>query len=160
MRAIVQMVKKASVKIDGEIFSKISTGLLVFLAISNDDTDADLDYIQDKIINMRIFHDENDKMNKSILDVGGQALIVSQFTLYGDIRKGRRPSFTNSAGHEKAKYYYEKLINRLKEHIKIVETGVFAADMEVELINDGPVTIQLDSNKIYWGDYENIKRWQ
>lgn len=149
MRAIVQKVKNASVTIDDKVFSKISDGLLVFLAVSRDDQDKDLDYIEDKIINMRIFLDDNDKMNKSILDVGGQILIVSQFTLYGDIRKGRRPSFTESADHDKANYYYEQLISRMKEHIEVVETGVFAADMKVELINDGPVTIQLDSSKIY-----------
>ncbi len=159
MRAVIQKVKSASVSIDNKLHSQISSGLLVFLAVHRDDQDKDLEYILDKIINMRIFNDENDKMNKSVLDVAGQILVVSQFTLYGDIRKGRRPSFTESAGHEKANYYYEELVRRLKDQIGVVETGVFAADMKVELINDGPVTIQLDSNKLYWGIYENYKRW-
>ncbi|MDO5027535.1 MAG: D-aminoacyl-tRNA deacylase [Tissierellia bacterium] len=149
MRAIVQKVQSASVSIDGKIHSQISEGLLVFLAVHQDDQDKDLDYIVDKIVNMRIFHDENNKMNKSILDQAGQILLVSQFTLYGDIRKGRRPSFTESAGHEKANFYYQELAKKLKDKVAIVKTGVFAADMKVALVNDGPVTIQLDSNKLY-----------
>lgn len=149
MRAIIQRVKKASVEIENKLYSKIDQGLLVLLAVSKDDNDEDLEYIVKKITEMRIFTDENGKMNKSILDVDGQILLVSQFTLYGDIRKGRRPSFTESAGAELANMYYEKAIAKLKEQISVVETGVFAADMQVELINDGPVTIQLDSSKIY-----------
>jgi len=149
MRAIIQRVKKASVTIEDKLYSKINHGLLVLLAVSQDDKDEDLDYIVKKIIEMRIFTDENGKMNKSVIDVGGQILVVSQFTLYGDIRKGRRPSFTKSAGAELAASYYEKAVARLKEEVEIVETGVFAADMQVELINDGPVTIQLDSSKLY-----------
>lgn len=149
MRAIVQRVIKASVEIDGKIYSEIQQGLLVLLAVNNDDSQEDLEYIKDKIVNMRIFTDENDKMNLSIKDVGGQVLIVSQFTLYGDIRKGRRPSFTQSAGHEKANQFYNKLVDMLRQDIKQVKTGVFAADMKVGLINDGPVTIQLDSKRLY-----------
>lgn len=156
MRAIIQRVSQASVTIDNQIYSEISEGYLVLLAVSTEDEDKDLEYILDKIIHMRIFTDENDKMNKSILDVDGQILVVSQFTLYGDVRKGRRPSFTDSAKHDKATHYYEKLVEKLKEHIEVVKTGVFAADMKVALVNDGPVTIQLDSSKIYWGNYENL----
>lgn len=149
MRAIVQRVKKASVTIDKNLHSKIDQGLLVFLAITEDDKEEDLDYIVRKIIDMRIFSDENGKMNKSIKEIDGQILVVSQFTLYGDIRKGRRPNFTQSAKAEKAKFYYEKSLDMLRNEIDTVESGVFAADMEVELINDGPVTIQLDSSKLY-----------
>ena len=149
MRATIQRVNKASVTINDKIHSEISKGLLVFLGVKEDDLDKDLDYIVDKVINMRIFQDENDKMNLSIQDVEGEILIVSQFTLYGDMRKGRRPSFTESAGHEKAEFYYDKFIKEIKRHINVVKTGVFAADMKINLTNDGPVTIQLDSNKIY-----------
>ncbi|NLW51759.1 MAG: D-tyrosyl-tRNA(Tyr) deacylase [Tissierellia bacterium] len=149
MRAIVQRVLEASVTIDGKLHSNIDKGLLVFLAVHNDDQDKDLEYILDKVLNMRIFTDENGKMNKSVLDVGAQILVVSQFTLFGDIRKGRRPSFTESAKPEKATYYYELFLEKLRESVETVKSGVFAEDMKVSLINDGPVTIQLDSTKIY-----------
>lgn len=149
MRAVVQRVNEASVTIDDKLYSNIEKGLLVFIAVHNNDTDKDLDYIIHKIVNMRIFTDEQGKMNKSILDVNAQILVVSQFTLYGDIRKGRRPSFIDSANPDKATYYYNLLVERLKKSIEVVRTGVFAADMKVALVNDGPVTIQLDSSKIY-----------
>lgn len=149
MRAIVQRVKKASVEIDGQVYSEIDQGLLVLLAVSDQDGEEDLNYIKDKLVNMRIFTDENDKMNLSIKDIDGQILVVSQFTLYGDIRKGRRPSFTQSAKHEKANMLYEAMVESLKSEISIVKTGVFAADMQVSLVNDGPVTIQLDSTRLY-----------
>ena len=149
MRAIVQRVKSASVEVSGETIGSIEKGLLVFLAVKNEDTDKDLDYIIDKVCGLRIFTDDNDKMNLSVKDVGGQILLVSQFTLYGDVRKGKRPSFTDSAKGDLAERYYEKAIAAFKNEIDVVETGRFGADMQVSLINDGPVTIQLDSSKIY-----------
>ena len=149
MRAIVQRVKEASVTIDNKEYSKIKRGLLVFLGVGNNDNKSDLDYISKKISNMRIFSDENGKMNLSIKDIDGEILLVSQFTLYGDIRKGNRPSFTDSANPEIANQLYESLAKDLEQNSIAVKTGVFAADMQVSLINDGPVTIQLDSSKIY-----------
>lgn len=150
MRAIIQRVKNASVKVEGNIIGEIEQGFLIFVAVNVDDELKDLEYIKNKVINLRIFEDENGKMNKSIKDIEGQFLVVSQFTLYGDARKGNRPSFINSAKHEKAEEYYEKFIEALRNDSGLkVETGKFAADMEISLINDGPVTIQLDSSKIY-----------
>ncbi|WP_300409689.1 D-aminoacyl-tRNA deacylase [Lagierella sp.] len=150
MRAIVQKVIKASVTVENHVIGKIDKGLLIFLAVHEEDGKDDLDYILKKVSKLRIFEDEDNKMNLSIEDVGGEFLVVSQFTLYGDVRKGNRPSFTQSAKHEKADDYYQAFIKGLKEKTGLkVETGKFAADMKVELINDGPVTIQLDSTKIY-----------
>ena len=150
MRAVVQRVKEASVEVEGNIISEIDNGLLVFLAVHVDDEYKDLEYIKNKIINLRIFEDENEKLNKSIKDINGEFLIVSQFTLYGDSRKGNRPSFIQSAKHEKANDYYEKFVNELEIDSGLkVETGRFATDMQIRLINDGPITIQLDSSKIY-----------
>lgn len=150
MRAIIQRVKNASVKVSSNIIGEISQGFLVFLAVNTDDEIKDLDYIKNKVMNLRVFEDEEGKMNRSIKDIKGEFLVVSQFTLYGDARKGNRPSFINSAKHEKANEYYEKFVKTLREESGLkVETGQFAADMEVSLINDGPVTIQLDSSKIY-----------
>lgn len=149
MRAVIQRVKEASVTIDQKEFSKIGRGLLILLAVSEDDQDHDLEYIVNKIVNLRIFPDDQGKMNLSIKDIDGEILIVSQFTLYGDARKGRRPNFTQSASHDKAVLYYEKAINSIKSEVKIVKTGQFAAHMDVSLVNDGPVTIQLDSKKTY-----------
>lgn len=150
MRAIIQRVKNASVKVDNEIIGNISQGFLVFVAVHVDDEEKDIEYIKNKVMNLRVFEDEEGKMNKSIKDIDGEFLVVSQFTLYGDARKGNRPSFINSAKHEKANEYYEKFVELLKMESGLkVETGKFAADMEVGLINDGPVTIQLDSSKMY-----------
>jgi len=151
MRAVVQRVKKASVIINNSIYSKINHGFLVLIGISINDNDNDIDYIVDKIVNIRIFNDEDGKMNKCINEITGEILIVSQFTLYGDARKGRRPSYSNAAGGKSAIDIYNKLINKLKtcyNHEKIF-TGVFGAMMEVNLINDGPVTILLDSEKLF-----------
>ena len=139
MRGIIQRVKKAKVEVDGKVTGEINRGFLVFLGVHGDDTEKDLDYMERKILNLRVFEDENDKMN----------LLVSQFTLYGDARKGNRPSFTESAHPDMAIDYYEKLIKRLRDNNIKVETGIFGADMDVTLINDGPVTIQLDSTKLY-----------
>ena len=148
MRAIIQRVSKASVSVDNEIISEINKGYMVLLAVKETDTDDDLEYIQRKIKNLRIFEDENDKLNLSIKDVNGEILLVSQFTLYGDVRKGNRPSFVMSAGLEKANNYYERLINNLRNDGFCVKAGKFQAHMEVSLVNDGPVTIIIDSERI------------
>ena len=147
MRAVVQRVKKSSVKVDGEIVGAIQNGLNVLIGICKDDTLDDLKYIVDKVINLRIFHDDNDKMNLSVKDINGAILAISQFTLYGDCRKGRRPNFMNAMGGDEAKALYEEFVKMLKESGLKVETGEFGAHMNVEIENDGPVTILLDSKK-------------
>lgn len=149
MRAVIQKVTQASVTIEGQVYSEIKDGLLVLLGIKADDTQADIDYIIDKITNVRIFRDNEDKMNLSVKDVGGEILVVSQFTLYGDARKGRRPSFDRAAGKDISLPLYNQFLQCLgntfdKQKIK---TGVFAAMMDVALHNDGPCTILLDSEK-------------
>ncbi len=144
MRAVIQRVKKASVKIDNEIINEIGKGLLVLLAIHKDDKKENLIKMADKIVNLRIFEDKNQKMNLSVLNSGGEILVVSQFTLYGDCKKGNRPNFMNSASPEKAENYYNKFIDLLKTKNLPVKTGKFGAMMEVSLINNGPVTIILD----------------
>lgn len=148
MRAVVQRVKKACVKVDDKFISKIEKGICCFIGIKKDDTIDDLIYIKDKIIKLRIFEDENFNMNKSVKDVGGEILLISQFTLYGDVRKGTRPSFSSSMGRESA----EKIFNEFIELVKVdsnvnVEIGSFGDNMQIEVINDGPVTILLDSDK-------------
>ncbi|WP_311481351.1 D-aminoacyl-tRNA deacylase [uncultured Anaerococcus sp.] len=149
MRAIIQKVTKASVKVEGELISEIGNGYMILLAVKEIDNDDDLAYIKRKIANLRIFEDQDGKMNLSIKDTDGEILLVSQFTLYGDARKGNRPSFTESAGLEKANAYYEKLRDELIDEGFIVKTGQFQAHMEVSLVNDGPVTIILDSERIF-----------
>lgn len=149
MRAVIQRVKFASVKIDDKIVGKIDKGILVLLGVAEEDKDSDLDYIFDKTIGLRIFEDEEGKMNKSLLDVDGSILVVSQFTLQGDARRGKRPSFTSAARPDKAIPYYEEFIKRCKDSNINTQTGVFGADMQVELCNDGPVTILLDSTRIF-----------
>lgn len=147
MRAVVQRVSSSSVKVDGKVIGKIDLGINVLIGISKEDTIKDLEYIKDKIINLRIFQDENDKMNYSLLDIKGDILAISQFTLYGDCRKGRRPNFMNAKGGEEAKILYNKFIDMLKDTGLKVETGEFGAHMEVDIQNDGPVTMLLDSFK-------------
>ncbi|WGS64645.1 D-aminoacyl-tRNA deacylase [Marinitoga aeolica] len=150
MRAVVQRVKKAHVDIEGKTVGKINKGILVLLGVGHNDSEKDIEWLAEKILNLRIFEDENDKMNLSLLDIKGEILVVSQFTLYGDCRKGRRPSYSNAAKPDKGKEYYEKFINFIEEKYKInVEKGVFQAEMEVSLINDGPVTLLLDSEKTF-----------
>lgn len=149
MRAVIQRVKFASVKIDDKIVGKIDKGILVLLGVAEQDEDSDLDYIFDKTIGLRIFEDEEGKMNKSLADVDGSILVVSQFTLQGDARKGRRPSFSTAARPDKAIPYYEEFIKRCKDLNINTQTGVFGADMQVELCNDGPVTILLDSTRLF-----------
>ncbi|WP_306484768.1 D-aminoacyl-tRNA deacylase [Anaerococcus sp.] len=148
MRAIIQKVTEASVVVDKEKVSEIGPGFMVLLGVKDTDDKEDLAYIKKKISKLRIFEDDDEKMNLSIKDVGGEILVVSQFTLYGDARKGNRPSFTESAKAEKAKEYYEILIDELGEEGFNVKTGVFQTHMQVSLVNDGPVTIILDSERI------------
>ncbi len=147
MRAVIQRVKSASVKVEGELVSEIEAGLLIFLGVAHNDTETELEYIANKIANLRIFEDADGKMNLSLLDTGGSALVVSQFTLYGDCRKGRRPSFINAARPEAANTIYEKFISCMKNMNIPTQGGTFQAMMDVQLINDGPVTILLDSDK-------------
>ena len=147
MRAVVQRVKSASVTVNGELVSEIGAGVLIFLGVAHDDTATELEYIANKVANLRIFEDEDGKMNRSLLETGGAALVVSQFTLYGDCRKGRRPSFINAARPEVANTLYEQFITLLKQQGIPTQGGTFQAMMDVQLINDGPVTILLDSNK-------------
>lgn len=148
MRAVIQRVTEASVKVDGKITGEIGKGILIFLGVGEGDTEKDLKYIADKTIGLRIFTDENDKMNLSVQDIGGEILVVSQFTLYGDCRKGKRPSFSSSMEPVVAKRMYEEFIEYVSEQGIRTAHGIFGADMKVELLNDGPVTILLDSSKI------------
>jgi len=145
MRAVVQRVKQSSVKTGEKIVGQIGKGLLVLLGVATGDTAKDADYLADKIINLRIFEDEEGKMNRSLIDTGGELLAVSQFTLLADCRKGRRPSFIKAAEPEKATELYETFINCVREKGVGVQTGRFQAMMEVALINDGPVTIIIES---------------
>lgn len=145
MRAVVQRVTNADVKIDGRVNGKIDNGLLVLLGVGNGDTEEDMKYIADKIIKLRIFSDENDKMNLSLEDVGGSMLVISQFTLYGDCSHGRRPYFGNAMEPVSANEMYEKFVAYIRERGIHTETGEFGADMKVSLTNDGPITIILES---------------
>lgn len=147
MRAVVQRVKNASVEVSGNIIASIDRGILVLLGVKAGDTEEDFSYIFRKVLNLRIFDDENGIMNKSILDLNLNLLVVSQFTLYGDSRKGNRPSYVQAAKSEEATYFYEKFIEEAKKENIKTEHGKFGADMDVKLINDGPVTILLDSSK-------------
>ena len=147
MRAVVQRVKSASVNVDGKLVSEIGAGVLIFLGVAHDDTTTELEYIANKVANLRIFEDAEGKMNCSLLEAGGAALVVSQFTLYGDCRKGRRPSFIKAARPETANALYEQFITALEQQNIRTQGGTFQAMMDVELINDGPVTILLDSDK-------------
>ena len=145
MRAVVQRVKQSTVRIDNEIVGQIGSGLLVLLGVAKGDTAKDADYLANKIINLRIFEDEDRKMNRSLLETGGELLAVSQFTLLADCRKGRRPSFIEAAEPEKATDLYETFVNMVRAKGVAVQTGRFRAMMEVALINDGPVTIIMES---------------
>ena len=147
MKAVVQRVKKAHVVVDNTIVSNIGNGLLVLLGVQDDDTQKDVDYLVDKIINLRIFEDDNGKMNISLKDVKGELLVVSQFTLLGDCRKGRRPSFVKAASPEKANDLYEYFIGRAIELGVVTKSGVFQAMMDISLINQGPVTLALDTKE-------------
>ena len=149
MRAVVQRVTESNVEVSGRVEGRIDEGLLVLLGISRTDTAQDADYMAEKIVNLRIFEDGQGKMNLSLTETGGSMLVVSQFTLYSDARKGRRPSFTQAAPPEDANILYEYFVNRVRAFGVRVETGVFQATMKVSLINDGPVTILLDSEKAF-----------
>ncbi len=149
MRGVVQRVRRASVSIDNKTIGEIGSGILLLLGVEDTDNDKDLEYMADKVPNLRIFEDENGKMNKSLMDVNGELLVISQFTLLGDARKGRRPSFIQAAVPDKAVPMYESFIDKMKEKEIVTHCGEFGADMQVELINDGPVTILLDSKKVF-----------
>ena len=144
MRALIQRVTSASVKVDGKIVGEIGRGFLIFLGIYEEDTEENIEKLTKKIVNLRIFNDENDKMNLSIKDVKGKILLISQFTLCADTRKGNRPSFVSAKNPKDANVIYEKTIESIKNENIVVEKGIFGADMKVELLNDGPVTILLD----------------
>ena len=148
MKFVIQRVQHASVKVDNEIKGEIQKGLLVLIGVSNDDTEEIAQKMLKKMIQLRIFEDENGKTNLSLADVTGQLLLISQFTLYADCKKGNRPSFVKAGAPDMAKELYEYIIYKCKEDIDIVEQGEFGADMKVELLNDGPFTIVLDSDEL------------
>lgn len=147
MRAVIQRVSRASVTVDGAITGAIDRGLLVFLGVGKDDTQADINFIADKIVNLRIFEDADGKMNLSVSDIGGAVLLISQFTLFGDCRKGRRPDFTAAGPPDMANQLYEQTIAAIKARGIPVESGIFAAHMDIDTLNDGPVTLILDTAK-------------
>jgi D-tyrosyl-tRNA(Tyr) deacylase len=149
MRAVVQRVSRAQVAVDGEIVGEIGFGLLVLLGVTHADTEADADYLADKIAGLRVFEDENGKMNLDVASISGGVLVVSQFTLYGDVRRGKRPSFDAAAKPERARELYEYFAARIRAAGLPCQTGRFQEMMEVELVNDGPVTILLDSAKAF-----------
>lgn len=145
MRAVIQRVKESSVSVNNEKIGKIGSGLMVLLGVAETDRVEDADYLAAKIVNLRIFEDENHKMNRSLLDIGGEMLVVSQFTLLADCRKGRRPSFVHAAGPNKANELYERFVEQVRQKGVNVATGRFRAMMDVSLINDGPVTLIVES---------------
>lgn len=145
MRAVVQRVRESAVMVDGEPVGRIGAGLMVLLGVADDDGEADAEFLVEKVVHLRIFEDDNGKMNRSVLDVGGALLVVSQFTLLGDCRKGRRPSFVHAAPPEKAEALYEYFVSKARAHGLPVETGRFRAMMDVSLVNNGPVTLLLES---------------
>lgn len=149
MRAVLQRVSRAKVTVKGEVTGEIGKGILVLLGVSREDSEKEAVYLLEKTLNLRIFEDENDKMNLSLLDVAGELLVVSQFTLYGDARKGRRPSYIEAAAPERASELYEYFVSEARKKLKKVATGRFQAMMDVELVNDGPVTILLDTDKTF-----------
>lgn len=144
MKALIQRVKQASVTINGELYSEIKAGMLVFLGVEKEDTDTNSELLAEKLIKLRIFEDDNGKMNKSVQDVNGEVLVVSQFTLCGDCKKGTRPSFDKSAPPDIAEHLYEKFVEYIKRHKLRTRTGKFRAMMDVALINDGPVTFLVE----------------
>jgi D-tyrosyl-tRNA(Tyr) deacylase len=149
MRAVVQRVSRARVTVNGEVTGEIGVGLLVLLGVAGRDTEADADYLADKIAGLRVFHDDAGKMNRNVSEAGGAVLAVSQFTLFGDVRRGKRPSFDGAARPEQARALYEYFVSRIREAGLRCETGLFQEMMDVELVNDGPVTILLDSEKLF-----------
>jgi D-tyrosyl-tRNA(Tyr) deacylase len=149
MRAVVQRVTRAKVTVDGTVTGEIGSGLLVLLGVAQGDTEAAADYLADKVAGLRIFEDDGGKMNRSVAEAGGALLVVSQFTLYGDVRRGKRPSFDAAARPEEARRLYEYFVERLRVSGLRCETGRFQEMMDVELVNTGPVTILLDSEKLF-----------
>jgi len=149
MRAVVQRVSRAQVSVNGEVCGRIGRGLLVLLGVGQADTEADAAYLAEKIAGLRIFEDDGGKMNHSVADIKGAVLAVSQFTLYGDVRRGKRPSFDDAARPERARQLYEDFVRRIRDAGLPCETGRFQEMMQVELVNDGPVTILLDSGKAF-----------
>jgi D-aminoacyl-tRNA deacylase len=149
MRAVLQRVRRAEVRVGDDVVGSIGPGLLVLVGVGKMDADTDLENLAAKIVNLRVFEDEHGKMNRSLLEVGGQVLCVSQFTLYGDCRKGRRPSYDQAAGLDAAQRLYDDFVKALRSFGIVVATGQFQAKMEVELVNDGPVTLLLDSEKLF-----------
>jgi len=149
MRAVVQRVSRAKVTVEGSLAGEIGLGLLVLLGVGQEDTEADAAYLSEKVVGLRIFEDEDGKMNRSVRDVGGSVLVVSQFTLYGDVRRGKRPSFDEAAPPEAARRLYELFVQKIQATGLRCETGRFQEMMQVELVNEGPVTILLDSQKAF-----------
>lgn len=149
MRAVVQRVTHAQVTVNAEVMGSIGRGLVVLLGVGNADAESDADYMADKIVGLRIFDDENGKMNRAVSDIRGEILVVSQFTLYGDVRRGKRPSFDAAAPPQRARGLYEYFVERIRATGLACETGRFQETMQVELVNDGPVTILLDSAKTF-----------
>lgn len=149
MRFLVQVVNEAAVRVDGNVVGSIGKGMLVFIGVSDTDTEEIADKMLKKLLNLRIFEDENGKTNKSLSDVGGGVLLVSQFTLYADVSHGNRPSFTLAGKPDKANALYEYIISKTKEQVSEVGTGIFGADMKVSLLNNGPFTIYMDSDELF-----------
>ena len=149
MRAVIQRVSHAGVTVGGKVLGKIGKGFLILLGVSDEDTEEVADRLADKICKLRIFEDENGKTNLSLADVGGELLVISQFTLYADCRKGNRPSFTKAGAPDRANELYEYFMKRCKQYVDVVERGQFGADMKVELQNDGPFTLMLDSSELF-----------
>ena len=147
MRAVIQRVTQASVSVDGNIVGRTGLGMVVLLGVEKDDSEKEVSYVAEKISGLRIFEDSSGRMNLSIEDTGGEILVISQFTLYGDTRKGRRPSYTRAAGGDFAKRFYELFIAKLRERGIPVKTGVFGAHMDVHMVNCGPVTLLVDSSR-------------
>jgi len=149
MRAVVQRVSRAHVAVQGEVTGRINRDIVVLLAVGSDDSASDADYLADKLIGLRIFEDDNGKMNLAVSDIRGEILVISQFTLYGDVRRGKRPSFDAAAPPQRARELYEYFVERIRATGVVCETGRFQETMQVELVNDGPVTILLDSAKTF-----------
>jgi D-tyrosyl-tRNA(Tyr) deacylase len=149
MRAVVQRVSRAQVAVQGEVTGRINRGIVVLLAVGNADGESDADYLADKSVGLRIFEDESGKMNLAVSDIRGEVLVVSQFTLYGDVRRGKRPSYDQAAPPQQARELYEYFVERIRATGLVCETGRFQETMQVELVNEGPVTIILDSAKTF-----------
>ena len=149
MRIIIQRVSSASVEVEGEVVSEIKKGFLILVGVTHDDSDSDVKYIINKILKLRVFPDENGVMNRNIVEIDGDVLCVSQFTLYGDCRKGNRPSYMDAMSPEQAKKFYSEFVSKLSKSYKTVKDGIFGAQMNVSLVNDGPITILIDSRKIF-----------